>query len=218
MWILLVLLVATILLIGLITAEKTNDPKTILAWKTPLSLLFILAWSLQPAQSPLFAGLVLGALIFCLGGDVLLGVGSRQAFLGGLVSFLLGHVMYAAAFSTVLRVGGAMAAGTVVMMAAGLLVWRWLRPHLGSMQTPVLAYIVVISFMVAGAVGLAANPMIPSAARWCVLAGAVLFYASDLFVARQRFVTDAHVNRQIGLPLYYTGQFILAFAAAWVPS
>jgi hypothetical protein len=36
-------------------------------------------------------------------------------------------------------------------------------------------------------------------------------------VARQRFVVDAIVNRRIGLPLYYAGQFLLAFSAAWMP-
>jgi uncharacterized membrane protein YhhN len=213
-----VLVLAVVLLIGLINSEKTNNPKKILAFKTPLSLLFILAWTLQPAQNPLFAGLILIALIFCLGGDVLLALGSQKAFLAGLVSFLLGHVMYAAAFFTLVHVGSAMAVGMMVLMAAALGVWRWLEPHLGEMETPVLAYIVVISIMVCGAVGLAANPAIPTSAQQTILTGAVLFYLSDLFVARQRFVVDAHVNRQVGLPLYYAGQFLLAFSAAWVPS
>ena len=212
-----VLIVAIVLLAGLIKAEKTNNPKIILAFKTPLSLLFILAWTLQPAQNPTFAGLILIALVFCLGGDVLLALGSRKTFLAGLVSFLLGHVMYAAAFFTVVTVGGAMAVGTVLLMAVAVVVWRWLEPHLGEMQTPVLAYIVIISIMVCAAAGLAANPKIPAAVQLGILSGAVLFFISDLFVARQRFVVDAHMNRQIGLPLYYAGQFLLAFSAAWVP-
>jgi len=213
-----VLAAAIGLLVGLIRAEKTNNPKKILAFKTPLSLLFILAWALQPAQNPLFAGLILGALLFCLGGDVLLALGSPQAFLGGLVSFLLGHMMYAAAFFTAVHLGGAMAIGMILLMAAAVAIWRWLQPHLGAMQPPVLTYIVVISIMVCGAAGLAANPAMPEAAQLAILTGAVLFYLSDICVARQRFVVDAHVNRQIGLPLYYAGQFLLAFSAAWVPS
>jgi len=213
-----VLVAAIGLLVGLIKAEKTADPKKILAFKTPLSLLFILAWALQPAQNPSFAGLILIALVFCLGGDVLLALGSQKTFLAGLVSFLLGHVMYAAAFFTVVTVGRAMAVATVVLMAVAVWVWRWLEPHLGEMQTPVLAYIVIISIMVCSAAGLAANPKVPDAAQLTILTGAILFFISDLFVARQRFVADAHVNRQIGLPLYYAGQFLLAFSAAWVPS
>jgi uncharacterized membrane protein YhhN len=71
--------------------------------------------------------------------------------------------------------------------------------------------------MVCAAAGLATNPRIPGTPQLGILAGAILFYVSDLFVARQRFVVNAHHNRQIGLPLYHAGQFLLAFSAAWVP-
>lgn len=208
---------ALALLVGLIGAEKTEQPKRILAFKTPLSLLFIVAWALQPAQNPGFAAMILIALVFCLGGDVLLALGSHKTFLLGLVSFLLGHVMYAAAFFTVGQVGPAMAVGMILFMAAGVVVWRWLEPYLGDMQTPVLAYIVIISTMACAAAGLAANPAIPCITRATILIGAILFYLSDIFVARQRFVVSAQLNRAAGLPLYYSAQFLLAFSAAWVP-
>jgi len=39
-----------------------------------------------------------------------------------------------------------------------------------------------------------------------------LFYVSDIFVARQRFVARQHINRLVGLPLYYAGQFMIAFS------
>ena len=65
------------LLVGLINAEKTELPARILAFKTPLSLLFILAWFLQPAQHAGFAGLILIGLICCLGRDILLALGTR---------------------------------------------------------------------------------------------------------------------------------------------
>ena len=212
-----VLGLAVALLMGLVMAEKTERPKRILAFKTPLSLLFIVAWTLQPAQNPGFATMILAALVFCLGGDVLLALGSRKTFLLGLVSFLLGHVLYAAAFFSLGQVGPAMAAGMILMMAAAVVIWHWLEPYLGAMQTPVLAYIVIISIMVCAAAGLAANPKIPCITRATILIGAILFYLSDVFVARQRFVVSAQLNRSVGLPLYYTAQFLLAFSAAWVP-
>lgn len=208
---------AAVLLVGLVMAEKTEQPKRILAFKTPLSLLFIVAWTLQPAQNAAFSGLILIALVFCLGGDILLALGTRISFLCGLVSFLLGHVMYAAAFFVVGQVGPPMAVGVILLAVSATLVWRWLESHLGSMKIPVLAYIVVISIMVCGACGTIANPAIPDCARATILIGAILFYLSDLFVARQRFVVGAQVNRALGLPLYYTAQFLLAFSAAWIP-
>lgn len=208
---------AVALLVGLVKAEKTKQPKRILAFKTPLSLLFIVAWALQPAQHAGFANLILIALVFCLGGDILLAMGSGRTFLLGLISFLVGHLMYAAALFMVARVGPSMAVGVILLVIAAAWVWWWLEPHLGSMKIPVLAYIVVISIMVCAAFGTAANPATPGYARAAILVGASLFYLSDLFVARQRFVVSAGINRSIGLPLYYFAQFLLAFSAAWVP-
>jgi hypothetical protein len=43
-----------------------------------------------------------------------------------------------------------------------------------------------------------------------VLLGAVMFYASDLSVARDRFVKRGFLNRVWGLPLYYAAQLVLA--------
>jgi uncharacterized membrane protein YhhN len=48
--------------------------------------------------------------------------------------------------------------------------------------------------------------------RVMVFSGASCFYVSDLFVARERFMKKAPINRFLGLPLYYTGQFLLAFS------
>jgi uncharacterized membrane protein YhhN len=42
--------------------------------------------------------------------------------------------------------------------------------------------------------------------------GAALFFASDLLVARDRFVRPGLANRLVGLPLYYAAQVLLALA------
>ena len=55
-----------------------------------------------------------------------------------------------------------------------------------------------------------------AAGRIAAFAGALLFYISDIFVARQRFLKAEFVNRLIGLPLYYGGQFMLAFSIGWL--
>lgn len=43
--------------------------------------------------------------------------------------------------------------------------------------------------------------------------GAVLFYASDIAVARNQFVAPGVVNRMWGLPLYYLAHVLLASTA-----
>lgn len=52
--------------------------------------------------------------------------------------------------------------------------------------------------------------------RTLVFGGAVLFYFSDIFVARQRFVKKAFFNRAAGLPMYYAAQFMIAFSTGMI--
>ena len=77
------------------------------------------------------------------------------------------------------------------------------------MHGPVLAYIVVITVMLAAAWSLAVAR--PDNFGWQVAAGATLFYLSDIAVARRRFTPGAgFATRAVGLPAYYAAQFLLA--------
>jgi YhhN family len=60
--------------------------------------------------------------------------------------------------------------------------------------------------------GLSGNQSLGISGRCLALIGAISFYLSDLFVARDRFVQTAFLNRLPGLPTYYAGQFLLAFS------
>ena len=44
--------------------------------------------------------------------------------------------------------------------------------------------------------------------RLGVLVAAVIFYLSDIAVARERFVTSSVTNRLLGLPAYYGAQLL----------
>lgn len=174
--------------------------------KPAAAIVFIVAGYMAGALSTtwgtvLFVGLVLAAV-----GDVLLIPKDERAFLGGLVSFLLAHVAYAAAFVVRgvdwLWVGVA----ALAMIAVAIPVLRWLWPHVKPpMRGPVAAYIVVITAMVALAVG--------TLSPW-LIAGAVGFYLSDISVAKGRFVGQSLGNRAWGLPLYFFSQLVLATAVA----
>jgi len=50
-----------------------------------------------------------------------------------------------------------------------------------------------------------------------ILPGAVAFYASDLAVARHRFVTETFSNKLWGTPLYFGAQLLLAASVATTP-
>ena len=149
------------------------------------------------------------ALILCMLGDLLLIGRSKALFLAGLGAFLLGHLAYAVSFGLSGLSLPATGAAALALVVPAVPVLRWLWPHVrGKMRGPVAAYIVVITLMVATSAGALA-----AGAPWTVPAGAVLFYLSDICVARNRFVSPGSVNRYVGLPLYYGGQLLLAASA-----
>ncbi|MCP4366702.1 MAG: lysoplasmalogenase [Deltaproteobacteria bacterium] len=210
------LLVAASLLVGLVWAEGTGNNWLALGFKTPLSILFVITALLQPKVFPKYFKFVLIGLILGLVGDVCLALPGLTAFRVGLVAFLAGHILYIIAFAILTRRMDWVNPVNILILAISGGIYLWLLPHLGEMLVPVTFYIVVISVMVAGAWAAFRNSQVRRLGAWFILAGAVLFYISDIFVAHQRFVTEQFYNRLIGLPLYYTAQFLLAFSVGLV--
>ena len=192
-----------VLVVCVLAAERTGRWRVGAAAKTAASIVFVAValsrW--HPGDLPgawLVAGLVLGAA-----GDLLLAL--PGGFVPGLAVFLAGHAAYAGAFAAMVPVGAwpLSALGPVALTSAVAL--RVLWPHLGRLRWAVTAYVAVITVMVWGAAAAGTGV----GGRWR-LAGAVAFYLSDLFVARNRFVRRRFLNRAVGLPLYYAGQLLIA--------
>ncbi len=151
-------------------------------------------------------------MIFCLIGDVCLALPQGKAFKVGLVGFLIGHVFYILSFSSLIQISHWVSIGLLIILGISASIFFWLRPHLGSMLIPVLAYIVVITLMASGAWAVFSKSSFQISGRALILAGALCFYFSDVFVARDKFIKEEYQNRLLGLPLYYAGQFMLAFS------
>ncbi len=213
-----IIVLATALLVGLLYFERKEDRKGVLMTKTPLSCLFVVAILLQPHPIPGLYHFLSAGLLFCLAGDVCLAFASEKIFLMGLVSFLLGHVLYLIGFFHAGQISQWTWLGTVFVLLISAGVYLWLRPHLGAMKVPVLAYVLVITAMVSGACTILGDSKLSVPGRIMLFAGAVSFYFSDVFVARDRFVNKGFINRLIGLPMYYTGQFLLAFSTGLLRS
>ena len=207
-----IIVLAILLLIGLLYFEKTGNQRGKLPTKSLLSGLFILTALIQDHPLPGYYYLLLTGLIFCMGGDVFLALPQKQMFLYGLVSFLLGHVFYVIGFFYVADLSGWTGMGCLVGLLVSGRVFQWLRPHLGDMLVPVIAYIIVITVMLIGAWTVVGDAVLNKTGRILVFVGAAAFYVSDLFVARERFLKSEFSNRLIGLPMYYCGQFLLAFS------
>jgi len=214
----LIIFSAVTLLAGLLFFEKNGNQKGKLPTKTILSCLFIFTALVQSRPIPGYFYILLIGLIFCLGGDVFLALPRERMFLFGLVSFLLGHIFYVGSFFYLADLSHGSWIGVGIGLVASGGVFFWLRPYLGSLLIPVIAYIVVITVMLVGSWTVLCDAGVELSGRLMVFGGAVSFYVSDLFVARDRFLKTEFKNRLIGLPLYYFGQFLLAFSVGAVNS
>lgn len=161
-----------------------------------------------PGRSP-HGVAILAAMILSWIGDVALLSDKKQLFLVGIGAFLLAHVAFAAAFLSLGPTPLAVALALVILSPGLVIVIRWIGPKAGKLTVPVRLYMVAITAMVALAVGIIGTNMGPV---WVLAAH--LFFFSDLFVARQRFIHPTPWNRLIGLPPYFAAQLLFVYAAA----
>jgi len=153
---------------------------------------------------------ILIGLFFGWWGDFFLIRGGTARFVAGLVAFLIGHLAYCSAFVMHRSRPRGAAAAFAGMMGAGVLLAWWLLPHIDKpLRAPTIAYGLVISAMVALAIG-----TLPRAGGWVIAAGAVTFYVSDIGVGYLVFVGSSHTVALVSTVLYILGQTLLAASIA----
>lgn len=157
------------------------------------------------------AGLLFGSL-----GDALL-AWSHDTFIFGAGAFLLGHICYIALF---LRAGMGFGAALkqplrlaaiAAVFAASLATTAFLVPGDSALFAPLSVYTGVLTVMTITSFTL-------PAARWLAMAGAVLFFISDGFVAAHVFHADDPLVASFGFGfagwmLYWAGQAALCVGA-----
>jgi uncharacterized membrane protein YhhN len=159
----------------------------------------------------LAAGLLFGAL-----GDALL-AWSPDTFLFGAFAFLIGHIFYVTLW---LRSGDGVSAvlkqpprliAALALIAACIVMTYLLVPRDNPMFTPLAVYTGVLTLMALCSFTLPAT-------RWPVMAGAVLFFISDGFVAWNMFHHDpdptlAYWRSFAGWMIYWAAQAAICFGA-----
>ena len=205
-WLLPIILASAILHIQ---AEYAGARKRVYIFK-PLttSLIILLALLIQPPVSTLYKPLIVAGLVFSLAGDVFLML-PNDRFLYGLISFLVGHLAYTAAF---VSIGGFrsdfLALGIYAMY--GLIVLYLLWTGLGTLKAPVIVYVVVILGM--GWQALAVWRANPSAGTLSAAVGAASFVLSDSVLALDRFRGGFSSARAIVLGSYFLAQVLIALS------
>ena len=197
-----------ILVGGLLVAERAREPRLRAATKSLASASFLACAMAAGAWSTPYGAWVLIGLTLSWIGDVCLLSREKRPFVAGLLAFLLAHVAYGAAFLVAGVDASATGLALLLLAIPAFVTSRWLLPNVEErMKTPVVAYIVVITGMLALGVG-----AFFASGRALLLAAPALFYLSDLTVARDRFVQPGFANRLVGLPLYYAGQILFALS------
>ncbi len=199
--------------IGLLVAESRDSARGPWFAKPIASAAFVWAGLESGGLASSYGQLVMLGLLLCFAGDVLLIPRSKPAvFRAGVFAFLLGHIAYGTAFLTRPLAASGLLLGGALLAVVVWVVLRWLGRSLPQdMVWPVRAYLVVIGVMSTLACGVtgAGGPL-------AVAVGALAFTASDVSVARDRFVKHEFANRAWGLPLYYAAQWLIAGTPAMI--
>ncbi|NNU15928.1 lysoplasmalogenase [Parvularcula sp. ZS-1/3] len=201
--------------VGLVWAEYRGKRREQWLFKPMAAAFFIIqAGMIGPFGEPygrfIFAGLILSAL-----GDLLLLPRDKSlALKAGMLAFGLAHVAYICGFIwfPIYDLSPLTVVGAVITFALVTGVWLWAHFRFpGEHELSVMLYAPVIGTMVASAFHVADRAL----PIW-IVAAALMFAVSDLFVARDRFVVREPRNNLIITPLYFGAQclFALSIAAA----
>ncbi|MFO8082218.1 MAG: lysoplasmalogenase [Armatimonadota bacterium] len=174
------------------------------AWLIAASTGFVLVRVVRGGLDGTPGRLLLAGLIACWFGDYL----GPVNFIGSVAAFGLAHLLFVGAFVAIGIDRARIPAPAAVMLVVGVAIGWWLLPQVPADQRPmIVGYMLVISAMVVAAWGMRDHP-----ARTILIVAAMIFYLSDIFVARWRFVSPGPENAWLCYPLYYAACLLFALA------
>ncbi len=182
----------------------------------PLPVIFMALYLLLLPDKNRFQWLVIGGLLFGAVGDIFLEY-APETFLFGLIAFLIGHLLYIAAFTSDCR----RPAWGIAIFAYlfGIVMYSFLEMgDMGEMALPVLIYILVITTMVWRAFARFHAPGIPETSGKAAVVGALFFLASDSLLAITLFIYELPLASFIVIITYWLGQLGITLAAKMTQS
>ena len=199
----------------IIRADLTNNRKLFVTLKPLITIIIIITAFLSNMDSQtdnLYFWFIIGGLFFALAGDIaLLWSENNKAFRIGLVTFLITHLFYTAGFSINNNYSNLDIWSGSILLLLLVLLYTIFHRHLKSMKIWVIIYMVVISLMVGGAISTLDTPFFSDRQSTRIIAGAILFYISDIILAWNRFYKPFRHHR-VNLAFYYCGQFLIALS------
>jgi len=147
------------------------------------------------------------ALAFSSLGDALLDLDPGRFFIGGLLVFLVAHLIYIALFVRN-RVRPLKPKGWQLTLVAAVLIYsillsQWLAPSLGALVGPVMVYVCVITVM-------AVSAILAGFSKPWVCTGMILFLISDSILAVNKFKSPVPLGGYLIWSTYYLAQYGIA--------
>lgn len=176
----------------------------------PLTMVFILLVALRGSEpaTPFYKDGILIGLGCSLVGDIFMML-PRKKFSEGLVSFLMAHIFYIAAFLTGLELHFDFWPSFPLLLYAVIMI-AILFPQLGRMKIPVIIYLLVIITM--ARVATERYIQIQSAKALSAFIGALFFVISDSSLAVNRFVQKYKSGQALTLSAYFIAQWLIALS------
>jgi uncharacterized membrane protein YhhN len=197
-----VALISAILTIYAKIAKKTS----LEYFFKPFTMIAIIAMAIINSSSPatFYQNAILIGLVFSAIGDVLL-IDEKRFFVYGLLSFLIAHICFIAAFwsdPNFLVVG--------LYLLYVLFFLRILWKHLGDLKIPVIVYSLILALMSWMALSLTISNHNHN--TFHAFIGSILFVASDSLLAFNKFKTEFRYSEIAILATYFAAQWFIAIS------
>lgn len=168
----------------------------------PMILIILLAATQKVLHIKKYQMLIIIGLIFCMIGDYTL-----RWFLFGLTSFLIGHIFYIFAFAGT-NTRKVPVSARILLLVYGLSMAIWIASTVFKsgetvLSIAVLAYISVILMM--------GWTSIRTGSTFATI-GAMLFIASDSYLAINKFVMPLPFSHEVIMLTYYSAQLLIALS------
>jgi uncharacterized membrane protein YhhN len=168
----------------------------------PMLLIIILAATQKNLGIKKYQLLIVIGLVFCMVGDYTL-----QWFLFGLTSFLIGHIFYIFAFSST-NERQVPTWAKIVLLVYGASMAVWIVGTVFSSGDVVLGFAVIAYISVILTMGWTA---IQTGSTFATI-GALLFIASDSYLAVDKFVMPLPFSHEFIMLTYYSAQILIALS------
>ena len=172
----------------------------------PLTMLAIILMAFLNSSSPMsfYQSAILVGLIFSTVGDVFL-INDKKFFVHGLISFLLGHLCFIAAFYSSPNLPSVLC--YLIYVAVFLTVlWK----HLDKLKVPVIVYAITLAVM--SWLALSRYFELNDGKTLFAFLGSISFVASDSLLAFNKFQKPFSLSPLLILGTYFLAQWLIALS------